>query len=76
IALYRTGQALAAISGRDFVLPDDIKRMAPAVLGHRIILKPESRLRKQTAAAVINGIVAEVRVPMLRGQEEAVDHFK
>jgi MoxR-like ATPase len=76
IALYRTGQALAAISGRDFVLPDDIKRMAPAVLGHRIILKPESRLRKQTAAAVINDIVAEVRVPMLKGQEEAVDHFK
>jgi len=76
IALYRTGQALAAISGRDFVLPDDIKRMAPAVLGHRIILKPESRLRKQTAAAVINDIVAEVRVPMLKGQEEAVDQFK
>jgi MoxR-like ATPase len=76
IALYRTGQALAAISGRDFVLPDDIKRMAPAVLGHRIILKPESRLRKQTAAAVINDIVAEVRVPMLKTQEEEVDHFK
>lgn len=76
IALFRTGQALAAISGRNFVLPDDIKRMAPAVLGHRLILKPESRLRKQTAAAVINDIVAEVRVPMLKGQEEAVDHFK
>jgi len=76
IALYRTGQALAAISGRDFVLPDDIKRMAPAVLGHRLILKPESRLRKQTAAAVINDIVAEVRVPMLKEAEEGKDYFK
>jgi MoxR-like ATPase len=76
IALYRTGQALAAISGRDFVLPDDIKRMAPAVLGHRIILKPESRLRKQTAIAVINDIVAEVRVPMLKEAEEGKDYFK
>jgi MoxR-like ATPase len=76
IALYRTGQALAAISGRDFVLPDDIKRMAPAVLGHRMILKPESRLRKQTAAAVVNDIVAEVRVPMLKDQAEGTDYFK
>ena len=76
IALYRTGQALAAISGRDFVLPDDIKRMAPAVLGHRLILKPESRLRKQTAVAVINDIVAEVRVPMLKEAEEGKDYFK
>src|SRR5579871_1035973 len=46
IALFRTAQALATVSGRNFVLPDDVKRMAPPVLGHRIILKPESRLRK------------------------------
>src|SRR6266480_747072 len=49
IALFRTAQALAAMSGRNFVLPDDVKRMVMPVLGHRLILRPESRLRKVTA---------------------------
>ena len=40
---------MAAILGRNFVLPDDVKRVAPAVLTHRLILRPESRLRKVTA---------------------------
>jgi MoxR-like ATPase len=75
IALFRTGQALAAISGRNFVLPDDIKRMAPSVLCHRLILKPESRLRKVSASAVVNEILTETRVPVLKGQEEGTDHF-
>jgi MoxR-like ATPase len=76
LALYRTGQALAAISGRNFVLPDDIKRLAPAVLGHRLILKPESRLRKVTPVSVINEILTEVPVPVLKGQDEGEDYFK
>jgi MoxR-like ATPase len=63
--LFRTAQALAAVAGRNFVLPDDVKRMAPAVLGHRIILKPESRLRKLTAAAVLNEIMMDVSVPVM-----------
>src|SRR5262249_51497708 len=46
IALFRTAQALAAMAGRNFVLPDDVKRMVLPVLGHRLILRPESRLRK------------------------------
>lgn len=75
IALFRTGQALAAVSGRDFVLPDDIKRMAPAVLGHRLILKPESRLRKVTAASVISEILTETPVPVLKSEEQDKDHF-
>ncbi len=54
IALFRSAQSLAAISGRDFVIPDDVKRMAQPVLAHRIILRPESRLRKKTAASVVN----------------------
>jgi MoxR-like ATPase len=66
IALFRTGQALAAINGRNFVLPDDVKRMALSVLSHRLILKPESRLRKLTPAAVINEILADVPVPVLK----------
>lgn len=75
IALFRTGQALAAVSGRDFVLPDDIKRMAPAVLGHRLILKPESRLRKRTATSIINEILAEARVPVMKNVEQDKDNF-
>jgi MoxR-like ATPase len=68
LGLFRTGQALAAVAGRDFVLPDDIKRMVQAVLGHRLILRPESRLRKVTAAKVLNEILTEVPVPVLRGR--------
>ena len=65
IALFRTGQALAAVSGRDFVIPDDVKRMAQPVLAHRLILKPESRLRKQTPAKVVAELVGDAKVPIL-----------
>ncbi len=68
IALLRTSQALAAIRGRSFVLPDDIKRMALPVLGHRLVLKPESRLRKVTAAALVDEIIADVRVPVVHSE--------
>jgi MoxR-like ATPase len=68
LALFRTGQALAAVGGRSFVLPDDIKRLALPVLGHRLILKPESRLRKVTPASVINAILTETAVPVLRAR--------
>jgi MoxR-like ATPase len=71
IALFRTGQALAAVANRDYVLPDDIKRMALPVLGHRLILKPESRLRKVTAAAVVNEILSDVPVPVLKSRSGA-----
>jgi MoxR-like ATPase len=77
IALFRTAQALAAISGRKFVLPDDVKRMTLPVLGHRLILRPESRLRKITPATVVNEIVPDVPVPVLATQtEDSVDYFK
>jgi MoxR-like ATPase len=69
IALFRTGQALAALGGRSFVLPDDVKRMAQPVLAHRLILRPESRLRKVSAAAVINEILTETSVPVLEEDE-------
>jgi MoxR-like ATPase len=65
LALFRAAQALAAIQGYDFVLPDDIKEIAPAVLGHRLILRPESRLRKATAADVIEQVLDQVPVPTL-----------
>jgi MoxR-like ATPase len=54
---------MAAIRGQSFILPDDIKRLAPAVLGHRLILKPESRLRKVTTSSVIEEILDSVHVP-------------
>jgi MoxR-like ATPase len=65
LALFRTGQAMAAILGRSFVLPDDVKRVAPAVLMHRLIVRPESRLRKVTSAAVVEEILSEIPVPTM-----------
>jgi len=65
IALFRCAQALAAVSGRNYVLPDDVKKIAPPVLTHRVIVRPESRLRKMTAAAIVEDIIEDVPVPML-----------
>ncbi len=58
-ALYRASQAAAALRGRDYVLPDDVKSLATAVLGHRCIIHPESALRGRTAPQLIADIVAE-----------------
>ena len=68
IALFRCAQALAAISGRDYVLPDDVKRVAEPVLAHRLLLKPESRLRKVRVAELLEHIMDQVPVPMLAGR--------
>lgn len=65
LAMFRASQAMAAIMGRNFVQPDDVKRVAPAILNHRIILRPESRLRKITAAAVVEEVLRMVGVPIL-----------
>lgn len=65
IALFRTSQAMAAIRGRNYVLPDDVKRIAAPVLTHRLILKPESRLRKVTAEQVVQDVIDEIAVPTL-----------
>ncbi len=59
-ALYRGIQAYAALNGRDYVLPDDVKQLAPAVLEHRCLLHPESALRGTTAAKILDGILEEV----------------
>jgi len=76
IALYRSAQALAAIAGRDFVIPDDVKKMAHPVLVHRIILKPESRLRKKTAAGVVAQLLIDAPVPVTDRQRAGQkDHF-
>ena len=69
LAMFRCSQAIAAISGRSFVQPDDVKRVAAPVLTHRLILKPEARLRKVTAAAVVEDLVEDVPVPMIVAKE-------
>ncbi len=65
IALFRCAQAFAAIQGRGYVLPDDVKRIVGPVMNHRVIVKPESRLRKVTAEQTIAAILAELAVPMV-----------
>ncbi len=64
MALYHTCQALAAINGRDYVIPDDAKYLAPHVLTHRVIINPKIRLRGRTQADIISDIVETVTVPV------------
>jgi MoxR-like ATPase len=66
LALYKTAQALAALRGRDYVIPDDVKHLAPSVLTHRIIIRPQTRLRGRTPEQVITEIVDSVPVPVER----------
>jgi len=68
LALYKTGQAWAVLRGRDYVIPDDIKMLAPLALAHRLILKPESQLRGRTAGAIITEILDQVRLGLGEGE--------
>jgi MoxR-like ATPase len=64
LALYKSAQALAVLRGRAFVLPDDVKYLAPSVLTHRIILSPQIRLRGRRPEEVVAEIVDTVPVPV------------
>ncbi len=64
LALYRTSQALAAIEGRDFVTPDDVKALALPVLTHRMILSSSARLKGQTTEHIVSEILSDVPVPV------------
>jgi len=64
LALYQSSQAWAAIHKRDYVLPDDVKAMAPHVLNHRLIIAPQAQLRGRTAQELIRDIVSSVPVPV------------
>ncbi len=64
LGLYRAAQALAAVKGRGYVLPDDVKRLAPAVLTHRLIVSAQSRLRGRGAGGVLTEVIATVAVPV------------
>jgi MoxR-like ATPase len=65
LALFRAAQALAAVQGYDFVLPDDVKQILAPVLGHRILLRPESRLRKMSVEEVLRDIVKRTSAPVI-----------
>ena len=66
LALYKTSQASAALDGRDFVTPDDVKAMAESVLAHRMILTSNSRLRGRTTEQIVNQVLGSVPVPIER----------
>ena len=63
LGLFRSGQALAAVAGRDYVVPDDVKRLAESVLSHRVIVSPAARIRSVDTRAIVAGIVDYVPVP-------------
>jgi MoxR-like ATPase len=64
LALYKAAQALAALRGRNFVLPDDVKYLAPSLLTHRIIISPQTRLRGRRPEEVVMEVVETVPVPV------------
>jgi MoxR-like ATPase len=66
IALMRAAQAAALIRGRSYVIPDDIKRIAVPVLGHRVIVSIDARLDGRTGNPIIADIVSAVAVPLER----------
>jgi MoxR-like ATPase len=57
LALFKTAQALAAVRGRDHVLPDDVKALVTPAIAHRLIVRPEAELRGRTAGAILKEIV-------------------
>jgi len=63
LGLFRAGQALAAIGGRDYVVPDDVKRLAESVLSHRVIVSPAARIRSVDTRAIVADILDVVPVP-------------
>jgi MoxR-like ATPase len=64
LALMRSSQALAFLEGRDYAIPEDVKRLAPAVLDHRILLKPQAALGGRTTEQVTAEILDQVPVPI------------
>lgn len=62
--LFRAAQAWAMYNGRDYVCPDDVIKMAPPVLEHRIVLKQEAKIKKITPESIVNSAVRSVKVPI------------
>ena len=64
LGLYRCSQSLSALRSREYVTPDEIKLLVPYTFGHRMILKPQARLRDRDSYDVINGILDEIEIPI------------
>jgi MoxR-like ATPase len=64
LALFRAAQARAAMHGRDYVKPDDVKKLSVPVLAHRLLITSQSRLRGQDAEQIVTGIVGNTPVPV------------
>ena len=69
LSLYRASQAWAFYNNRDYVLPDDIKKMVIPVLSHRIILKQEAKLKKVNPEDILNAIVNKIHIPVVNFDE-------
>ena len=64
--LFKAGRACAAIDGRDYVIPDDIKNIALQIVSHRIVMKPEAKIRGITGMHIVRKILSEVPVPVIQ----------
>jgi len=64
LSLFRASQALAAIRGRDFVIPEDVRTLLVPVLAHRLILTPDAELRGRTPSRIIEDILAKIPLPL------------
>ena len=63
LGLFRTARALALIRDRDYVIPDDVKLLAPAVIAHRLVLSPSARMRGVQSTDVVNDLLSNIPVP-------------
>lgn len=63
LALYRAAQARAAVGGRDYVIPDDVKALAETTLAHRIIIGPNARIKDISSNSIVQSILNIVPVP-------------
>jgi MoxR-like ATPase len=63
LGLFRTSRALALMRDRDYVIPDDVKLLAPAVMAHRLVLSPSARMRGVSSADVVTDLLSTVPVP-------------
>ncbi len=70
LALYKTSQARAALQGRDYVIPDDVKALAEPTLAHRIIVSPSARIKSVDARTIVEDLLRTVPVPGARAKPE------
>ena len=63
LALFRTAQARAAMAGREYVIPDDVKALAEVALAHRIIIGPASRIKDVSSRTIVHDVLASTPVP-------------